>query len=414
MAGILKKSNSGRERCLLRPEETGQWEVWSAGDGNQKGLLEVCAAPGDAQFSPQSALALPARQMFAVPLWLATTDRALMKDMIFLQLERRGLAGGRSAGEMVFDYRVLSSTQNKTLVLAILIPASVPESLCVNLQTYEPSPRIQPLPPDELVLWREDNRLVLAVTKGTDLAYFQVLGDNSFTEEVLQEIYCITLQLEAMNVAGPIARFTLWGEFTARELSALSEALEMEGRSNPRPEPAIPSEPMDLMPAPVRRIQRNEKSGDRQKLLAAAATGVYLLFVLCMILRAGWLYMQCQGIESELKRSAGVVKELKGTAQRWDALQAAIEPATYPVEQLFRCARLLPPDGVRFTLFKSTSDGIFIQGEARDTKAAFQFHEDLEQNRDLKDYNWVMPNPKLQNNTTLFQIEGDRYGAKNN
>ena len=164
-------------------------------DGAQARFTGTRDTPADARPSPQSVLALPLRQLFAVPLWLATTDPALMREMIFLQLERRGLSAGRNGTGLVFDYRVVATADNKTLVLAVALPGALPPQLCLDLRAYEPSARLLPLPPDQFILWREEGRLVLAATRGGELAYFQALGDSEFTPPRLLELQCVKLQL---------------------------------------------------------------------------------------------------------------------------------------------------------------------------------------------------------------------------
>ena len=42
----------------------------------------------------------------------------MMREMISMQLERRGVASARG-GEAIFDYRVVTQQGNRTLVLAI-------------------------------------------------------------------------------------------------------------------------------------------------------------------------------------------------------------------------------------------------------------------------------------------------------
>lgn len=410
----MSKPNKNRERLLVRQIEGDAWEVWAMGEGGQARLAQACTSPDDAEISAHSVLALPLRQLFAVPLWLTTTDPALMREMIFLQLERRGLSGGRSAQESVFDYRVLKSTENKTLVLAIALPGALPGQLNLDLHNYEPSARTHALPPDELVIWREGDRLVLVITQGTEIAYFEALGDDKITDEVLRELQCIRLQLEAENVIGRLNGVTLWSAFSPGETSLIAGATNLPVRSDSRPAPAMPAERMNLVPVSVRQSQQIAKAAGRKKSLLATVAGIYALLVLLLVLRVGWLYVQCSRIEAQLKSQAPVVKQLEATAHRWDLLDAAINPESYPVELLLRCARLLPSEGVRFTLFKTTGDKIFIQGEAKNAPAAFKFAEDLKQSKDLHDYKWQMPQPRLlANDNAEFQIEGVRYGGKN-
>ena len=180
MAGNVNNPSKRREKLLLRPVEDGKWEAWALDDAAPAVLAKTCALPDEAQPSSQSVLALPVRQLFAVPLWLATSDPALMRDMIFLQLERRGLAG-RSAQDAVFDYQVVSAAENQTLVLAVSLPGNLPPHLCpAQLRNFEPSALTYALPPDGFTIWIEDDRLVLAVTNGPRPVYFQALGEHGF------------------------------------------------------------------------------------------------------------------------------------------------------------------------------------------------------------------------------------------
>lgn len=411
MAGIAKQPKA-RERQLLRQIESGSWELWAMEEGNKARLVEACPTLADAPVNSHSVLALPSRQLYAMPLWLATSDPALMRDMIFLQLERRGLAGARSAEEAIFDYRVLETGENKTLVLAFALPSNLPDEMRVNLRHYEPSGRTHALPPDQFVLWREGDRLVLAVTRGSQLAYSQVMGEAELTEPLLQELQCIRLQLEASHVIDRVNGITLWGEFTSADLSKVAGVMNLRASNGKRPEPVLPGDWLDLVPSSVRQEQQAGRASRRKKSVVAAIVGVWLVCVLLLAVRVTWFYMQCRGIENDLKDHKGLVKELQNTAHRWDLLDSAINPESYPVEQLLRCTRALPPEGVRFTLFKTSGDKIFIQGEAKNAPAAFKYAEDLKQDKDLQDYRWQMPQPRLlANDNAEFQIEGSRYGA---
>jgi hypothetical protein len=313
---------------------------------------------------------------------------------------------------MVFDYRMVASVENKTLVLAVALPGALPAHLCLDLRAYEPSARIHPLPPDTFTLWREEGRLVLAVTRGEQIAYFQALGDGSFTGPVLQELQCIKLQLEAEDIIDHIKGITLWGDFAPREISSAGGSLGLRVVNAPRPAPVLPRDWMDLIPASIRQTQRSAKTRERNLSLASIAAGLYFLILLCLVLRTTLYYIEGRRIEAGLKAHEAEVSEIEATASRWDKLSPAIDPESYPVELLLRCARLLPPQGVRFTFFGTSTGKILIQGEAGNERAAEKFAEALKQSKDLRDYNIDMPHPAiLPNGNAKFQIEGVQYGA---
>ena len=383
------------------------------GDGSKARLAGTFDTPAAAQLTPQSVLALPLQQLFAVPLWLATTDPVLMREMIFLQLERRGLAAGRTPQEMVFDFRTVATVENKTLVLAVALPGVLPGHLCQDLRAYEPSARVRPLPRDEFIFWREDGRLVLAVTRGEELAYFQALGEGSFTAPVLQELQCIRLQLQEEGVIERTNGITLWGEFGPGEISAVSQAMNLRAVTAPPPAPVLPGEWMDIIPSSVRKTQQIAKAAGRNMSILAAFAGVYILFLLGLIIRVTLIYVEGARIEADLKNHEAEVNDIQATSARWDSLDPAIDRDSYPVELLLRSARFLPPDGVRFTLFSTSTGKIIIQGEAKNYGAAVGFFDDLKKSKELVDYKFNMPNPPiLPNGNAKFQIEGVRNGAK--
>jgi hypothetical protein len=409
MAGTVNNPKKRSEKLLLRPVAGGKWEAWALDGAPQSAPVMTCATPDEAQPSSQSLLALPVRQLFAVPLWLATSDPAVMRDMIFLQLERRGLAG-RAAQDAVFDFRVIPGGGNRTLVLAVALPGNLPPQLCNGqLTRFEPSALTYPLPPDAFTLWLEDERLVLAVTRGREAVYFQALGDRTVTTSVLQELECVMLQLEADEIIADVKTVTAWGAFSATEIDALRDAFGVPVINAPRPVPLEPSVASNLIPQPVRDAQQLEKRSQRRGKLIASVVGIYTLLLLGMLLRAGWFYFQSYRIESDLKANKSVVDEIRTTAHRWDLMEAAIDPEAFPIEQLLRCVKVLPPAGVRFTLFAVNNGKLTIRGEAKDAPAVFTYFDDLKKSRDLQGYRWKMPQPSsLANASWAFQIEGER------
>jgi hypothetical protein len=217
------------------------------------------------------------------------------------------------------------------------------------------------------------------------------------------------LQLEADEIIADVKTVTAWGAFSATEIDALRDAFGVTVINAPRPVPLEPSVASNLIPQPVRDAQQLEKRSQRRGKLIATVVGIYTLLLLGMLLRAGWFYFQSYRIESDLKANKSVVDEIRTTAHRWDLMEAAIDPEAFPVEQLLRCVKVLPPAGVRFTLFAVNNGKLTIRGEAKDAPAVFTYFDDLKKSRDLQGYRWKMPQPSsLANASWAFQIEGER------
>lgn len=400
------------EGQLLCPAD-GCWEVWTFGKRGVVRRTQTCPEPAAANVPRSSLLALPVRQVFSVPLWLVSGDPSLLADMVFLQLERRGLAG-KSREATVIHHRVIAQRDGQTLVSVVVLPAGIPERLCLRgVENYDLSAHFYPLPPDHWTLWREEDRLVLAVTRGKELIYFQALLDRNVTEAVLQELHCIYLQLEAQGIIEGIAGVTLWGEFAEEEQAGLRDLFGLEVQMQPRPPPRLPEEFWHLMPHTVQSSQVERQKQRKGRKMFALAAVLYALLVGGLASHVGWLWYHAWTVRHSLVSQSALVKTIRETARRWEVLAPAIQPDFYPVEDLLRCARSLPPEGVRFTLFDRRGDKIVITGEAKNAAAVFKYNEDLQRNKDLASYKWEMPPPKLlPNDSSQFRIEGTRYHAQ--
>src|SRR5205823_6655470 len=136
---------SRRQRTVLCPG-AGKWELWTVAPGGAARLSGKFDSPADAPVGAHSVLALPVQHVFAAPLWLATTDADLFADMIFLQLEKIGVVP-RSREETVMQFKRIATEETQTLVLVAVLPAAVPDSLEIaEIERFEISPRIFPLP----------------------------------------------------------------------------------------------------------------------------------------------------------------------------------------------------------------------------------------------------------------------------
>lgn len=416
MAGTLNRiwSRQPSETFLLCPSAK-EWEIWDLSKNGAGKLTGTCADPSAAGLPSRFVMGIPLREVFALPLWLATTDETLFRDMIFLQLERRGLLA-RSKEETVMNYRVVTREKSRMLVLVTVLPSTFPEALCIEkVLSCEPSARLFPLPKDQWTFWQEGDRLAVAATRGEELVYFQALGDRTFSASVIHELRCICWQLEAQGVIAPMSGITVWGEIAEPELKLLNEALGLMAVCQPRPAPRLPSQPMPLVPSPVQALHASRKMRWKKLRVAGAVAAIYVLLASCWILQVGWLSCQKWRIERSLQRDAATVQTIRQTAERWQAFDLALNPAVYPVEQLFQCSKLLPAEGLRLTLFEQQGFKLLITGEAKNASVALKFVEDLKKSRDFASYRWQMPQPRLlPNGSALFQMEGVRPHASAN
>jgi hypothetical protein len=381
-----RKSRRAESKNILCPGEQ-RWTVWRSGD---QGVSQVEAQPDFASItSPVDMVSLPVQHVFALPMWLVPADPELLREMIYLQIERRGLAA-RIKSETVFDYKILGQDIEKILVMVALLPPSFPEYLSQKLAPrYHVSAGLYPLPPNQFTFWREGDRLVTAVTRDNELIYFQALGDHVFSPNVLHEIRCIHLQLETQNFIHPISGATVWGDLRPDEIAPLREVFGQHVQYGPMPQPNPRNDTYFITPFSVQASLSNEKQKEKQKGLFSIVATVYGILLVALIGQLAWYGWQKYSYSSKLAAISADLKRVTETQNRWQALEPAINPEIYPLEILSRFTELKPAE-LNFTKFSQDDDFVTftIEGETKESALASKFAEDLKRSPLFAEFRW--------------------------
>ena len=253
MAGRIAKAQTH----FLRAVDGDEWELWSFSDGKRAHFLRRLSVPADVP--GETVVALPAERTVTFPTWLATSDRAVIPEILHLQLEKRGLIT-KTSGDFAMDYRVIDTRENQTLAVATILQPDFPTELTFDrVSRFEPSAYTFPLPQDRLVIWREKGRLTVAATRGKDPVAVQVLGDGELSEAVALELKCIALQLEAQHLCDRFLGATLWGEFSAEESEHLQKHLGLVVTHDTVPPPSLPAIRSKLLPPEVTSLHARKR-----------------------------------------------------------------------------------------------------------------------------------------------------------
>ena len=404
-------SKKAESKTLLLPTVEG-WALWEFSSKEAPHLKQSVSQLTELTFSEKTIFALPARYVFSLPLWLSTEDKTLLPDLIFTQLERRGLLI-RSREETVMNYQIIKVEEGKTLVLTMVLPSQLPETLLQDtVDTYDVSCRFYPLAANHLTLWREAGQLVAAFTHNENLAHCQTLSASEVNMATLQELFCLYLELESEQVVREINGIALWGDFSPQEIQQVKTIFQVTPQVSAMPSPRLPEQIFSLIPHKIQQAKLLQvKEARNKKILQGVLVG-YGLFLVLWIGQLLFFYGQAYWIRREVKKNAALVQSLKESSARWTALGTALQPERYALEILYQCASLLPEEGVRFTLFEVTESGVVLRGEASSVAAASSFSEKLQKNNQLVGYQWETPSPQiLPNDTAQFQITGTRYDA---
>ena len=409
MAGKIDKSHTH----LLRAVDGNQWELWSFSDNKRASFVRRLTTPSEVQ--GEMVVALPAEYTFTFPAWLATSDRAVIPEILHLQLEKRGLVTRNSAGSEV-DFRVIDTRENQSLAIATILQPEFPKELAFErVKRFEPSAYAFALPENRLVIWREQGRLTVAATRGRDPVTVQVLGDHELSETAALELKCIAFQLEAQHLCERFLGVTLWGEFTVEEGERLQRHLGLKVTREAVPPPDLPKIRSKLLPPEVSSLHERRRRRRRIRSAIGWVVAIYLLGVLGLIGSIFWQRRVADNLRQQIQGQAPTVAAIQGTAERWLQVELAVNPKFYPVEVLYQVSGLLPHDGLRLTALEIQNGKVAIRGEASTSPAAFKFAEDIKAKPDLQMYSWQMASPILRpDGRAEFTIEGDPKIAKIN
>ena len=360
--------------------------------------------------SAGSLIAVPVRRVFSLCVWVPAGDPALFPDLVYTQLELRGLAG-RSREATSFAWSHVASEGDEALLHAVVMPSHLaPAYWRGDVTEYAVSPSCLPLAPESITVWREEGVWVAAVTRADRLVHFQSLATPEPSGAMALEVWAMLSSLEAGEMISGVQRVHLLYEGARPDLEDWPAEGWLPVEVSELPPPVRPSEPLACIPLPVRDAQLEKKAARQRRNIAMAGAVAYLALVLLLAANLAWMHMRARLLRSEIDRDAGDVAAVYAAMNRWDSLRAALDRSRYPLEILYQMVRFLPEDGVRIVSFTMNPDRVSVAGEASNISQAQKFQEDVSKSPELAEiYKWDTPQPKLVGTgSARFQVDGTR------
>ena len=411
---IRSLAKGQRSILLPGPTEAEPWEVWVlGGKRGEPQIVQICQSPLENKLRQVSTLVLPVAQVFCLPLWLNETDTRQFAGMIPLQLESRGLQPRNEPA--VFDWSVVAQEEKRTLVLVGVLPASLPAELHAEAyHSFDLSARYFPLASNALTLWREHDRLVVAMTRGANLVYYQALPEGEVTTRVIQDLNCARATLEMQEILSPLRLVVAWTPLKPEELIALKGAFNVQVLEEEGPPPVTPEQPWKLTPNAIGEARRTRES---RRWIGRLALGLILAY-LAVIAWFAWQYVEVTLKVNELRQwqdaHSNDIDLVTSGRSAWKQLAPVVDYKYFPLEILRRVQAAIPADQLHLTLFECDDQGkLQIRGEAKNVAGAFTFFEKLQGDPYFTRYNLQMGNPHpLPNDLASFQItEGSNASA---
>lgn len=389
------------------PSSDGGWDLYRRGS-------KVRSAPDLKELAGSGAgvtVAVPAQYASTFLVSLPTTDSSMFSDMAFAQIERRGLAR-ESEGEVVFDHHAIGHEGNKTDLSVDVLSAEFPETWSLpKADAYVASARVLEMPDDKLMVWREHKRLVLAANHGGRVTHVQVVSAGTkLGEAVAQEINLTALSLQGEGAIGENPDLVVVGEFSRDECEAFEKAsvLPVEFAPERRVRTSVATSDPGLTPAAVRHARQRRSSGRRRNVVLALVAMFYAAAMYLVWDFSKKRAAEIEDLRADVELIRPAAEQVQQARERWEALEPAVDLKFYPLVQLNQITRVMPPSGLVIREFQTKGRNVRIRGRARDAQLAFRFEEGLEANEALADYQWNMPNPKVErDNSATFEVQGE-------
>jgi hypothetical protein len=317
--------------------------------------------------------------------------------------------------EITSGFDVIEKNESESTLLTVTVNNEQLNALCEPLRSRGVLPATVTVfamraaaacPADELVLliFRESEKIVLAICQNAKLAHVQPLSVND-AAGLAAALPQFLLGAEMDGIATAFQRIVV--DEPCKDLKSAAEEffklpVAMLSLESPPPGP-----PINLLPAQWHHEKQRIASGEQLRSRLIVAGAVYLIVILGAF---GWLFgmnMRVNKIDAELEKVAPDLAAIGARKARWDTLAPAIDPNRYTVEILFQIAKSLPSDAIRITVFDQTKDQFMIQGEAPTANAAIEYGDQLKKNPDLKAFKLnVSPPTILPDDRAQFRIVG--------
>jgi hypothetical protein len=405
---------SKTEFSILCPGED-SWDLWRAGTS---GLVLDSSVPieegGPASFKHARLFGCPVTSAFAVPVWVASVDPEIIRSAVELQLEKLNLRSEEGGGNLI-ESQVIEQTESQTLLLVtVLNERNLREFSRDSPGQFEVTPSLFFLPDNSLVLWKELEKLVAAITRGDRLIYFQALSSGELDAQAAHELQLLVMQLELQGVLGELESVVVWSDAIESGADAmLKETLGLPIRRERKPPPAPPPQASTFLPNQIAQARVRASRLRRIRQVSAAAAAVYLLaagafafFSIKEVRGAGELRAKSKRLESEV----GWVANAQG---RWLRMLDVTHADRYPLERFYQLSKSLDEASkVRLTKFVFDPEKLSLSGEAQDITRAINYMNAIKRDPSLSEYNWENPPPKTERGgTASFQMNGTSKNA---
>ena len=238
-----------------------------------------------------------------------------------------------------------------------------------------------------------------------------IIYPNTLTQQHVSDLAATLAALESEHISHWERIVTFWSPPTNEESHVFTNAgWQCDLQKRPDLHVDANSSSFTLPEIEWRKKQTSQRSLRKNILILSSVVLCLLLFIWAGYL--GWLQVQAQNLQAELKKLEPAARAVEMTATQWQSLKHALTPALSPIETLFRCTQSLEEKEIRLTKFEQVQETIMLQGEAVNPTRIFAYVEELKKSDDLKHCRWQDPDIKiLAKGNARFTLEGTIFHA---
>src|SRR5258708_38901633 len=115
----------------------------------------------------------------------------------------------------------------------------------------------------------------MSISRGRDPIHFQALSTEEVSDESVNEIRCILLQLESQHLINELLGLAIWGEFTDEEVERLQQGLALKTFRESVPPPSLPATASKLLPLHVSVLHDKARRRSRIRRFIRATARIY-------------------------------------------------------------------------------------------------------------------------------------------
>ena len=345
-------------------------------------------------------IALPMSMVLVERMTMPALDRNELRGMVHLQLEK---SLPFQVEDVTCNFQVVKQTESESSLMALAINNAQFNTLCQPLRERGLLPqkvtffamhlaRLCPENEVALLIYREDEKLVLAIYEKRKLAYLQVLPSVS-VPELMEEIPSILFRAELDGVSTDFPTIYLDRNLPEME-SPLKAVLSLPVEAISTDE-GIADVDCDLLPESFQRERHQSAQSAKLKSNLITAAIAYLLVLATGFICLIWLQYRVNKVDARIASLKPDIDFVQARVSRWNALSPAIERDHFVVELLFQVCSSLPSDGIRITNFEVSKDQFMVEAEAPTAALAIDFGDQLKANAILQSYHFEIGPPSL-------------------